>query len=66
MGDALGSDATTGSPDMCQGQAEVQDLDPVIRGDLDVRRLQIAMDDPLLVGLLQPFGDLAAQRNALT
>ena len=31
-------------------EAEVQDLDDAIRRDLDVRWLEIAMDDPLLVG----------------
>ena len=40
------------------GQAEVQDFDRSLRRDLDVGRLQIAVDDALLVGRLQGLRDL--------
>ena len=43
------------------GQAEVEDLDAVLRRDEDVRRLQVAMDDALLVGCAQPVRDLRAE-----
>jgi hypothetical protein len=39
-------------------EAKVEDLDDARRRDLDVRRLEIAMDDPLLVRRLEGFGDL--------
>ena len=31
------------------GQTEIEDFDPVISGDEEVLRFQIAMDDPFLV-----------------
>ena len=42
------------------GQAEVGDLHPLLRPVLqqDVRRLDVAVDQPLLVGRGQPLGDL--------
>ena len=40
------------------GEAEVEDLHDAVRRDLDVRRLQVAVDDPLLVGGLERVGDL--------
>jgi hypothetical protein len=41
------------------GKPEVEDLDLPLDGRLDVLGLEVAMDDPLLVGLLQRLGDLA-------
>ena len=40
------------------GQAEVEDLDPAVVRDHDVRRLEVAVDDPGGVGPGQPVGDL--------
>ena len=42
------------------GQSEVQQLHDAIRRDLDVGGLQIAMDDSLVVRVLQRIGDLRA------
>ncbi len=44
------------------GEPEVEDLDLAVGRDHDVRRLQVAMDDPLGVGRLESVGDL--QRDA--
>jgi hypothetical protein len=41
------------------GQAEVEDLHASLGRDLDVVRLEVAVDDALLVGFLQTAGDLA-------
>ena len=46
------------------GQAEVEDLDPR-RGDHDVGALQVAMDDALLVGVLESRGDLETVTNGI-
>ena len=40
------------------GEAEVEDLDLAVRGHLHVRRLEVAVDDALLVGFLEGLGDL--------
>ena len=47
------------------GQAEVEHLDGPIRAQLDVGRLQIAMDDALLVRGLQGVGDLSRDIDRL-
>ena len=50
------------------GQAEVDHLGhrrAVVAFDQDVRRLQIAVDDPLLMGVLHGRADLAKERQAL-
>ncbi|HEV8702079.1 MAG TPA: hypothetical protein VGV60_12470 [Candidatus Polarisedimenticolia bacterium] len=39
-------------------QAEIEDLDPAVARDEQVLRLQVAVDDPLLVSRRQPLGDL--------
>ena len=39
-------------------EAEVEDLHAPVRRDLHVRRLEVAMHDPLLVRRLQRLGDL--------
>jgi hypothetical protein len=44
-------------------EAEVEDLHPPVRRDLHVRRLQVPVDDPLLVRRLQRLGDLAGKRK---
>ena len=46
------------------GQTEVQHLHLVVGGDLDVGRLEVAVDDSRLVRLLEPFGDLLAIGSA--
>ena len=43
-------------------ESEIQNLDRLVRRDLDVGRFQVAVDDAVLVRGLQSFGDL--QRNA--
>ena len=45
-------------------QSKIQDLDDAARRDLDVGRLQIAMDDALLVRGFERFGDLPANFQA--
>ena len=40
-------------------EPEVEDLDGAVGSDLDVGRLEVAMDDALFVGCLQRVGDLA-------
>jgi hypothetical protein len=47
------------------GQAEVEHLDLPLGGDLDVGGLEVAMDDPLAVRLLQGGGDLRGQLQGL-
>ena len=47
------------------GQAEVQDLDHAGRRDLDVRRLQVAVDDASFVRNLERLGDLSRNREGL-
>ena len=42
-------------------EAEVEHLHRAGGGELDVRRLEIAVDDPLLVRRLQRLGDLARE-----
>ena len=44
-------------------QAEVQQLYGAVRPQLDVRRLQIAVNDAPLVRRLEPFGDLSRDRD---
>ena len=45
------------------GEAEVQHLDHAAGCDLDVRGLQVAMHDPLVVGDFEGLGDLARNRQ---
>ena len=47
------------------GETEVEDLDPAVVRELDVGRLEIAMQDPLLVRRLESLGDLEEQRQRL-
>ena len=47
------------------GQTEVEDLDLARVGDLHVRGLEVAVDDALLVGFLQPLGDLGGDLHRL-
>jgi hypothetical protein len=42
-----------------------KDLDDTVLSDLDVRRLEIAVDDPALVGRFERVGDLARDRQRL-
>jgi len=44
-------------------QTEIQNLRDTFRGHLDVGRLNIAVCDVFPVRFLQPFGDLAADRQ---
>ena len=43
----------------CFRQSKIENLDRARRRDLNVRRLQVAMDDSLLMRRFQRFGDLA-------
>ena len=47
------------------GNAEVEHLDGAIRSDLDVRRLQVAMDNPGLVGSFERHRDAASNAQRL-
>ena len=47
------------------GEAEVEHLDVAAGGQLDVRGLQIAMDDPTIVRRLERFRDLACDAERL-
>ena len=47
------------------GETEVQDLHGTVRPDLDVRGLQIAMDDAVLVRGLKRLGDLCGDGQRL-
>ena len=47
------------------GEAEVQDLHGAVGPHLDVRGLQIAMDDALLVRGFERLGDLRRDRQRL-
>ena len=47
----------------CFGEPEVQDFHRAVVSHFDVRRLQIAMDDPVLMRLLERLGDLARNRQ---
>jgi hypothetical protein len=44
-------------------KAEVEHLDRAVRADLDVRRLQIPVDDALVVRGLEGVGNLPADRD---
>ena len=54
------------SLDQRLGQAEIQHLHAPVGRDLDVRRLEIAMDDALFVRVLQRLGDLPRDRQRLS
>ena len=45
------------------GQAEVEDLDRAVPRQLDVRGLQVAVDDAVLVGVLEGLRDLLRDRQ---
>jgi hypothetical protein len=47
------------------GQPEIEDFDCACRRDLDVRGLQIAVDDAFLVRRFQCFGDLPRNRQRI-
>ena len=47
------------------GEAEVEHLDLAVRRQLDVRGLEVAVDDALLVGFLERLGDLPRDRERL-
>ena len=44
--------------DVVAGEAEVEDLDVAVLRQEDVLGLDVAVDDPLLVGRGEPLGDL--------
>ena len=46
-------------------EAEVEDLDPPVRGDLDVGRLQVPVDDAAIVRRLERLGDLTRDLERL-
>ncbi len=47
------------------GEPEVQNLDAAFLCQLDVARLQVAVNDPVLVRVLQRLGDLAGDPNTV-
>ncbi len=47
------------------GEAEVEDFDLSVDGGLDVLRLEVAVDDSLVVRLFQRLGDLSGDGEAL-
>ena len=47
------------------GHAKIENLGLTLFGDEDIARLQIAMNDPLLVGMLDRIADLGEQFQAL-
>ena len=47
------------------GESEVEDLDPAVGRDLDVRRLQVAVDEPFFVRRPEPLGDLDEECGGL-
>jgi len=58
------------SPEICHlppkpGEAEVEHLHRAVGPELDVGRFQVAVDDALLVGRLQRFGDLLCDGERL-
>ena len=62
-GRAAGERVVVSAPGL--GEAEVEDLDLALRGELDVRGLEVAVHDALLVGLLEGLGDLHARWRPL-
>ena len=62
----LRDDAATVAPVRLQrlGQPEVEHLDGAVGSHLDIRRLQVAVDDALLVCGFQRLGDLFRDRQA--
>ena len=60
--DSLGADAVAGDR---LRQPEVEHLHVPVGRDLDVRRLQVAVDDPLLVRGFERLGDLPRDRERL-
>ena len=65
--DSIGDDdrAVAGVAGPRLRQAEVEHLDLAVARELDVRRLQVAVDDALVVGLLERFGDLLGDLERL-
>ena len=49
----------------CLGQTKVQDLDAAIGRDHHVGRLQISVDDSLVVGRFQRLGNLQADAQGI-
>ena len=47
------------------GEAEVENRGLAVGSELDVRRLEVAVDDALLVGLFERLGDLPRDRDGL-
>ncbi len=47
-------------------QSEIQDLHPVVVGDEEVFRLEIAMNNPFFVGRSQPVCDLEREVDGLS
>ena len=71
-GDVSVGELLIGAVDTCPpagpislGQAEVEHLDGAVRRELDVGRLQVAVDDAALVRGLERLGDLPRDRQRL-
>ena len=66
VGDCDRSDGRgAGVPAPGLGEAEVEHLHLAVRRELDVGGLQVAVDDALLVRLLERLGDLLRDRERL-
>ena len=66
VGDCVAEDSPEGRPRRIRElrQSEIQDLDRAVLAHLDVRGLQIAMDDALSVCGFERIGNLAPDRHA--
>jgi hypothetical protein len=54
-----------GPADPSLGETEVQHLDDTVRANLDVARLEVAMDDAALVGVIERINDLSRDGRRL-
>ena len=65
VGDCIGSGADDAVGVDRFGEAEVEDFDGAVRAQLDVGRLQVAVDDADLVRRLERLGNLAREGQRL-
>ena len=54
-----------GSTDPSLGETEIQHFDDTVRANLDVARLEVAMDDAALVGVIERINDLSRDGRCL-
>jgi hypothetical protein len=65
VGEWVGRRGRGGGRLQCPSQTEIEHFDGAVLAHFDVRGLQIAMDDPLLVRRLQRVGNLPRDRQRL-